>query len=502
MKIYPINRINRNSIALYLRTLLAVIVGFFTSRIVLQVLGVTDYGIYGVVAGFMGLMAILNTSMAGSTTRFISYHLGTQGCDISVARTFGAARTVHIIIAGIVFVLAQTVGLWYVNHELNVPHASLWATNWIYQIAIISTIVSITQVPYLALIMSHERLTLYAWVEVVNVSLRLLCVGLLIILPADKLILYAVLTAAITIGITLYYRYYCRLHFPEAKVLPCRKKSVIMPMIRFSMQDLYGNGCQTARHEGIILILNRFFGVAINAATSLANTVGMAVSQLTASVLTAYQPGIFKAHAGGDFKTFNSLINRAVFVCGLLYLTMAVPLSYCIEDVLTLWLDDTPEWTATFCIYVIAGLVLMTYANVILTAVRATGRIAIMSFVSGTVYLLALPIAFFLLRYFPFPPLAYIVIIGSNFIVIMAALLILKREEPAFRCLRAIIAIAASVVGPAISYVVIHKTVANLHPGLGRLALACIISGIINTLYFIVVYYMRRKVHQHKNLQH
>ena len=487
--------LRRNTRALYLRTLLAIAVGLFTSRIVLQTLGVTDYGIYGVVAGFIGLMAILNTSMADSTTRFISFELGRKTiAQGDVPKVLGASRALHFLIAMAVLLLAETVGLWYVRTGLNVPSESLQDTVIVYQIAVLSTLVSITQVPYTALIMSHERLTLYARVEIVNVALRLVAVLLLVVLPADKLILYAAMTAGISIGISLFYRIYCYRQFPESIGKVSWKKSSLLPMIKFSGQDLYGKGCETARHEGIILLLNRFFGVAVNAATSLSGTVNMAISNLTGSVLTAYHPRIVKAFSGRDFQSFNSLINRGLRVCGMLYLMMCLPLLVCTDEVLVLWLGEVPTFTAVFTQLGLIASFFTLLTGMLYAGMRAAGKIKVQSFFAGTVYLLVLPIIYISLFNGAEPDTAYLWLIGSNGLILAATLIIFKRAVPALKLEAVLRSLTVTIVYGVFTFMVIRATLSIvdtidlaspetiLHAVI-NLGVACFVSLICTAIY-------------------
>lgn len=215
-------RVAKNSIMLYLRMLVTMVVGFYTSRVVLQVLGEEDFGVYGLVGGIVGMLAFLNSTMSGATSRFLTFELG-RGDKESLNSTFDSALIVHIWIALIVFVIAETGGLWFVNHKLVIPAERMMAANWVYQCAIISVVISIIQVPYVASIVAHEKMGVYAYVDIINVTMKLAIVFILMHSTWDNLILYAVLMMVITLLTGLIYRRYSVRHFEE-----CRdRKSVV-----------------------------------------------------------------------------------------------------------------------------------------------------------------------------------------------------------------------------------------------------------------------------------
>ncbi|MDY4779993.1 MAG: polysaccharide biosynthesis protein, partial [Sodaliphilus sp.] len=208
-------RIAKNTIMLYIRMFISMVVGLYTSRVVLATLGVEDYGIYGVVGGVVGMMGFLNASMSGATSRFLTFELG-KGDKERLAKTFSSALIVHIIIAIVVLILAETIGLWFLCNKLNIPADRMEAAHWVYQFSIFGAMLGITQVPYNASIIAHEKMDVYAYMEILNVTLKLLIVYLLTIGHFDKLKLYAVLTFAVSLIIMMIYRIYCLRHFKES----------------------------------------------------------------------------------------------------------------------------------------------------------------------------------------------------------------------------------------------------------------------------------------------
>ena len=280
-------RIARNAVMLYIRMFLTMIVGLYTSRVVLNVLGVEDFGTYGVVGGIVAMMGFLNASMSGATSRFLTFELG-RGDQKRLADTFSSALIAHMMIALFVLVVAETVGLWFLTHKLVIPAGRMPAAHWVYQMSILSAMISITQVPYNATIIAHEKMDVYAYVEILNVTLKLLIVYLLTIGNFDKLILYAALVLAVSIVIRMIYRVYCLRHFAESHFHWIWDKSILKPLLNFSGWDLYGNMAFTVRTHGANFILNSFYGVVLNAASGIAATVQGVVLGFSSNVVLAF----------------------------------------------------------------------------------------------------------------------------------------------------------------------------------------------------------------------
>ena len=248
-------RIAKNAVMLYVRMFFTMIVGLYTSRVVLNVLGVEDYGIYGVVGGVIGMLGFLNASMSGATSRFLTFELG-RGDQKRLADTFSSALIVHMGIALFVLLIAETVGLWFLTHKLVIPAGRMPAAHWVYQMSVLSALIGITQVPYNATIIAHEKMDVYAWVEILHAVLRLLIVYLLTIGNFDKLILYAALGLAVSVFIRMIYRVYCMRHFSESHFHWLWDKSILKPLLNFSGWDLYGNMAFTVRSHVSNFILN------------------------------------------------------------------------------------------------------------------------------------------------------------------------------------------------------------------------------------------------------
>ena len=366
-------RIAKNTIMLYIRMFISMVVGLYTSRVVLATLGVEDYGIYGVVGGVVGMMGFLNASMSGATSRFLTFELG-KGDKERLAKTFSSALIVHIGIAIVVLILAETVGLWFLCNKLNIPAERMQAAHWVYQLSILSAMFGITQVPYNAAIIAHEKMDVYAYVEILNVSLKLLIVYLLCIGNFDKLILYASLMLAVSILIMMVYRIYAIRQFPEAHFHWIWDKTYLRPLLSFSGWDLYGNACVIARQQGTNFLINIFYGVVFNAASGIATTVQGTISGLAFNIILAFRPQIIKQYAKGNVEDMSKLVGNAVCFTTILFGCMSIPLLLETHYIMKAWLGVIPEKSEIFCQILLIASFLGLLNNIWNTCIHATGN--------------------------------------------------------------------------------------------------------------------------------
>jgi O-antigen/teichoic acid export membrane protein len=406
-------------------------VSLYTSRVVLNTLGVDDFGIYGVVGGIIAMFGFLNSSMSGATSRFLTFELGRQDYE-RLKKTFSAALTIHFIIALLILVLGETAGLWCLENKLVIAPDRMNAARWVFHLSVLASVINITQVPYNATIIAHERMNVYAYVAILNSLLKLGIVYLLIIGNFDKLILYAVLTLCVTIVITAIYKIYCARNFVESHYKFHWDKKIIKPMISFSGWNLYQSSSYTLRTQGINMILNMFYGVALNAAYGIANQVQTAVNSLSENFLMAVSPQIIKYYANRDFSKMQSLvINASKFTCLLLFM-MSLPLTLETNFIMQLWLKNVPDYAVAFSQLFIIFKFISLSTNPASTVILATGRVKIWSLVAGTLFLLVIPITYFLLKagYSPIVPMIANVIMISLCGVLK--FFIVKRLVPEF----------------------------------------------------------------------
>ena len=424
-------RIAKNTLMLYVRMLISMAVGLYTSRVVLQVLGVEDYGIYGLVGGVVGLFAFLNASMSGATSRFLTFELG-RGDEKKLADTFSMAFWEHLIIAGIVFIIIETFGIWFLNYKLVIPESRMFAANVLLQLSAFSMAVSVTQVPYNASIIAHEKMDVFAYIELVNVFLKLVIAYLLLIGNIDKLIFYGILTLAVAIVVASIYRIYCIRHFKECHIRCVWRKDIFMNMFAFSGWDLYGNMSVTLRQQGTNMLINMFFGVVFNAASALASTVMGISSGLSFNIVTAFRPQIIKNYAIGNYEECNMLLYRASKFTALLYTLIAIPAFFKMDFLLSVWLTEVPPMCSTFCRFLLVSSCFTMFICVLSVGIHATGNIKRLSFLSGSCFLMALPIIYVGYKLGVHVQFSYEVGIAVAFTVMTINLTILKHQIPYF----------------------------------------------------------------------
>lgn len=471
-------RIAKNTIMLYIRMFISMLVGLYTSRVVLATLGVEDYGIYGVVGGVVGMMGFLNASMSGATSRFLTFELG-RGDKERLAKTFSSALIVHIGIAIVVLILAETVGLWFLSNKLNIPAERMQAAHWVYQLSILSAMFGITQVPYNAAIIAHEKMDVYAYVEILNVSLKLLIVYLLCIGNFDKLILYASLMLAVSILIMMVYRIYAIRHFPEAHFHWIWDKTYLRPLLSFSGWDLYGNACVIARQQGTNFLINIFYGVVFNAASGIATTVQGTISGLAFNIILAFRPQIIKQYAKGNVEDMSKLVGNAVCFTTILFGCMSIPLLLETHYIMKAWLGVIPEKSEIFCQILLIASFLGLLNNIWNTCIHATGKIKEISIFSGTFFLISLPIIYVVFQFKAPVESAYLVFILSIVFVNVSNLLIIKKKIPKLKLNFVFLNYIKVIIVLMASYYITSLFKAQMQETFIRLLVDCFICWII-----------------------
>ena len=390
-------RIVKNTIVLYLRMMLILFVGIFTSRIVLNTLGVEDYGIYNVVGGFVSLFTFLNGAMATATQRFLTYELAC-GTIESQRRTFSTALIIHFILAFVILVLSETIGLWLLFNKLVIPENRFIAAFWVYQLSIASCFISIVSLPYNAMIIAHEKMSAFAFISIMDVSLKLLIVYLLMVSPWDKLILYAILLFLVGVLDRIIYGIYCSRHFLESRFKLVFDKKLLMEMNNIAGWSLFGNIAGIGYTQGLNVLLNMFFGPAVNAARGIAVTVQGVVSGFVSNFQMALNPQITKSYALKDLQRLHSLIYASSKFSFFLLFLIVLPIMFEAHPILVLWLKNVPEHSVAFLRFTLSIMLIEALANPLMVASQATGRVKIYQSVVGGILLLIVPIAYLVLR--------------------------------------------------------------------------------------------------------
>ena len=420
-------RIAKNTMMLYIRMLLSVVVSLYTSRVILEVLGVEDYGLYGGVGGVVAMFSFLNASMAGATSRFLTFELG-KGNYLRLKETFASALIIHIGIALVVLVCAESIGLWFLYNKLVIPEGRIYAAQWVYQCAVISAILGITQVPYNALIIAHERMDVYAYIEMLSVFLRLVSVYLLTIFNFDKLKLYAVLVLVVSSLVIMIYRIYCINNFSESRFKFTFNKNIIKPMLSFTCWDFYGNMCVTSRIQGTNFLINNFFGVVANASSNIATTVNGVLKGFASNIITAFRPRIIKYYSQQNWAEMQSMINNAIKFSTLFLMVLTLPIILETSYIINLWLGELPDFVVPFVRLTLISQCIETINLVIVICIHATGKIKRISLLTGTLFLLTIPISYIFLRTGCNITVVYVVNFVSNIIIVLLNLSILKKQ--------------------------------------------------------------------------
>lgn len=419
-------RIAKNTLLLYVRMGITMLISLYTSRIVLQVLGVNDYGIYSVVGGITAMFTFINGSLSGATSRFLTYELGTGNMN-QLAKTFSAAIVNHFILALIILLLCETIGLWFLAYKLVIPAERMFAAHWLYQFSVFSTILGIMQVPFGALIMAHEKMGIYAYLSIVEVTLKLLLVFILPIIPMDKLIFWSLGGTCISFLYIVFNYIYCLQHFEESHYRFHKDITLYKQMFSYSFWDFLGNMSTLAQGQGLNMLLNIFFGPAVNAARGIAMTVQGAVVQFSSNFVIASKPQIIKLYAEGNIKEMMSLIYASSCLAFYLLYIFALPLCMELDYVLTLWLGEYPENTVQFTIWILLNSLLWSLKSSRITAMHATGKIKLSNLTVGVMLCMTFPISYiFLIGGYP-PLSVFIITVIMTFSAEMVACLVLRK---------------------------------------------------------------------------
>lgn len=450
---------------LYGRMFLMMVVSLYTSRVILSVLGVIDNGIYNIVGGAVGMFSFLNGALAGATSRFLTYELAREDKERQ-RQTFAAALWAHILVAAFVLILLETIGLWFVNHKLDIPSERMGAARIAFHLSVVASMIGITQVPYSASIIAHEKMGTFAYMSLLEAVLKLAICYVVLKSPFDKLISYAVLILIVKVLIQFIYRFYCIKKFYECHLIRVRDGSFFRPILSFSLWDLLGNLSVVARNQGIDVVLNMFFGPAINSAAGLAGTANGAVHGFATNFLTAIKPPIVKAYSIGNYKKMEDLMITASRFSYCLLALLSVPFFFESQFIMSIWLKNPPDHTALFCAIGLAEDLLAAVFLPLVYAIHASGRIRRMSIISGSIWLLSVPISYGMLAMGLFPEVCYLVRIGLLCFIVPSNLFITKKNIPDF-CIRLYLSktILPSLASISITLVITYL-VYRLFPGM------------------------------------
>ena len=416
--------IAKNTMILYFRLSIIMVVYLYTSRVVLKALGIEDYGIYNVVAGVITLFSFFNSALSSATSRFITYELGREN-TVELKKNFRTAFTIHLILSVFVLILAETVGLWFVNYKLLIPVERLFAANVIYQFSILSCAVTIMQVPLNAEIIAHEKMGIYAYIGIFDAISKLVIAFVISSCGSDRLIIYGSLLFAVTIILFIVYHIYCKSNFDEYNLAVLYDKNIFRNMLSYSGWSLWGSMAYMLKDQGVNMTLNIFFGPVVNAARGIAYQVNTALNSFTQNFTMAMNPQIVKSYACENHERVFLLLYSGAKFSYFLLLFLSLPIILETKYILDVWLGQIPEYTILFTRLVIINSLIESFTYVIGTTVQATCRIKIYQIIVGGLLLLNLPVSYLFLKlgYLPYVVFIIAILLSTMSIIIRIAIL-------------------------------------------------------------------------------
>lgn len=458
-------RIAKNTLMLYVRMLFGMLVSLYTSRLVLQALGVEDFGIYNVVGGVVAMFSLISGALSHAAGRFLTFELG-RGNMNGLKRYFSTSLLIHIALAFIILIVSETVGIWFLNNRMVIPHDRLFAANWVFHASVFSFMINLFSVPYNASIISHERMNVFACIGIIDIILRLSVVLFIAYFPFlyDRLIVYAVLLVFVSCSIQTIYVLYCRKHFEECHLnlvfdIACWKR-----MWAFTGWNFIGGTALVLKDQGVNVLLNLFFGPIVNTARGLSSTVSTAVCSFSGNFMTALNPQITKSYAAGDNGYMFMLIERGTRFSFYILLVFALPVLFETDFVLSLWLHDYPKYTVIFVRLVLIQVMIDILSNTIVTAQAATGKIKNYQIAVGGMLLMNFPLSYLCLKLGGKPECTMYVAIFVSICCLLLRLIILRKNIQLsiiwfFRriCCNVIVVTMFSVIVPCVFYFTMCK---------------------------------------------
>ena len=419
-------RIAKNTMVLYVRMFVMMLISFFTAGITLNALGVDDYGINNVVGGLVSMFSLLSNSLTSATGRFITFSLGKGDFD-EQKRVFSTAVNIHVILAIVVVLAIEIVGVWFLNNRMNIPPDRLYAANWVLQCSTIGFAISLFSVPYNSLIYAYERMSAFAWFTIYDAITKLIIIASIYYYGGDKLILLAIISLIPGVIKQVIYWIYCRRHFPESEYHFIWDKSFFKEMFSFSFWNFIGCTAGLLKDQGVNILINLFTAPAVNAARGIAMQLNGMIGQFSGSFMGAFMPQVTKYYASGDLTEMHKLMFRGTRFSYYIFMFIAIPLFFEVETVLQVWLGQVPEHTVLFTRLALLLSLLEMWSSVLITAQNATGRIRNYQLVVGTILLLNFPLSYLMLYLGFMPEITLVVAIVVGVACLIARLCFLRK---------------------------------------------------------------------------
>lgn len=418
-------RIVKNTLLLYARMLLTMLVSLYTSRIILEALGVEDYGIYNVVGGIVAIFSMLSGSLSAAISRFITFELGT-GNKEKLRRIFSSSITIQLGLCAIIVILAETVGLWFLNTKLVIPSNRIFAANWVFQFSLLTFVIGLISVPYNAAIIAHERMNAFAFISIFEAIGKLIVVYCIMVSPIDKLILYAILISVIAIIVRIIYGVYCKKTFEECTYHFIYDYSVLKQMCGFAGWNFIGASSAVLRDQGCNIIINLFCGPTVNAARGISFQVSTAINSFVTNFMTALNPQITKSYASGDHQYMMTLLFQGARLSYYILLLLSLPVIVNTQHILKIWLGQVPEHTVLFVQLALIFGMCESISTPLITAMLATGKIRNYQLIVGGCQTMNLPVSYLLLRLGAIPEIVLIVAIIISQVCLATRLFMLR----------------------------------------------------------------------------
>lgn len=471
-------RIAKNTLLLYVRMLFLMLVSLYTSRVILNALGVQDFGIYNVVGGVVAMFNIISGSLSGAISRFITYELG-KGDEEKLKKVFSASVTIQFILSLIIVLLIETVGVWFLNSKMTIPADRMIAANWVLQFSIITFVINLISVPYNATIVAHEKMSAFAYISIFEGLGKLAVAFLIMLSPIDRLVFYAILMCAVAASVRILYGFYCKRHFTECHYSFHWDKEILKQMFGFAGWSFMGNGAYLLNTQGVNILMNLFFGVSINAARGIAVQVDSVLRQFINNFTTAVNPQITKSYAQGNLPYMHNLICQSAKFSAFLMIFFLVPFILESDIILKLWLKTVPGYASIFVKWIIlTSLVDTALTNSLVTAITATGKIRNYQIVVSSTGLLVFPFSWIAYKFGAAPEATYII-----FLIVYSLLIFVR-----LRMIRTNVKLKISTYVTKVLYRVIPVLLLSfifptlfiflMEDGLLRLFVVCIVSVI------------------------
>ncbi len=471
---------------LYIRMFLIMGVSLYTTRIVLDVLGVEDFGIYNVVAGFVSMFMFLNGALSAATSRFLSFEIGKKAYS-RLESIFKTAFTIHLLIALLVLITLVGIGTWFVNNRLVIPSERLDAANVIFFFASIGAVAGIIQVPFTALIIAHEKMKVYAYVGIFDVLARLALVILLKLTSYDKLVTYGLFMLIIVVSQLLIYAFYCKRHYQESKLSLLFDKTLLQDMLSYSGWSFIGSFANLMKTQGVNVLINLFFGPAVNAARGIAYQINLAIGQFAQNFIIASNPQIIKYYASGETKPMLTLVMNVAKFSFFLMLLVGIPIILETDFLLNIWLVEVPEYAGIFIKLILINLLIDAFTFPMGAAVQATGKIKWYQIVIGGTVALNIPITYACFK-MGFPPESSIFVsIALSFISLFTRIILIKQKIQDFKAIPFIINVfLKSFIVAGCSFIVPYLIYTNMGYGIIRFIVVGS-TGLLSTALFILL---------------